>query len=115
MAVPDPQQREISVTSSPDHDKRKDWVALLLALGVATALNGVVIAVFLQAVINNTPISENATQVLSGVFGGALGILGSFLGFRAGTSAGERTTTASIGRDQQLQTFSGPTEPPPDV
>lgn len=62
----------------------RDIVATVLALGVATALNGVVFAVTYDALTSDTSgLSENATQVLTGAFGGIIGILGTYIGLRA--------------------------------
>jgi hypothetical protein len=63
-------------------------VALILAVGVATSMNFIVLAVFYDAVVNvGSQLSENATQILTGIFGGLIGLLGSYMGFRAGTAA----------------------------
>jgi hypothetical protein len=62
----------------------RDIVATVLAIGVATALNGIVFAVAYDALASDTPgLSENATQVLTGAFGGMIGILGTYIGLKA--------------------------------
>lgn len=63
----------------------RDWVALTLAIGVATALNLITIAVLLAAFYRGQrtgdyALSENATQVLIAAFGGFIGILGGYVG-----------------------------------
>lgn len=69
-------------------DRGRDVVAVVLAVGLATALNIIVVAVLYDAVFSQGPgLSENATQILTGAFGGVLGVLGAYIGFRAGISA----------------------------
>lgn len=72
----------------PDRDPSsptRDWVALTLAIGVATALNLITIAVLIAAWFRGQrtgdyALSENATQVLIAAFGGFIGILGGYVG-----------------------------------
>jgi hypothetical protein len=66
-----------------------DTVAVILALGVVLALNIVTIALLYAAIIRlgidkTTGLSENGTQLLTGAFGGIIGVLGSYIGFRYG-------------------------------
>lgn len=66
-------------------EERRDHVALVLAIGVALAVNLLMFAVLWDALRSESPgLSENATQVISTAFGGMLGVLGSYLGFKAG-------------------------------
>lgn len=68
-------------------EQGKDWVAIILALGLATAINCITFAVLWDALRSDTPgLSENATQILTTAFGGILGVVGSYIGYRAGTS-----------------------------
>jgi hypothetical protein len=61
----------------------RDRVALILALG--TAISFVLIAAgSVLVALQDRPLSENATQLLVAAFGGMIGVLGSYLGFRAG-------------------------------
>lgn len=70
---------------------RRDLVALILATGLALALNVIVGAVLYDAIHSAGPgLSENATQILTGAFGGIVGVLGSYVGYRAGKEGGER-------------------------
>jgi hypothetical protein len=63
----------------------RDLVAIILAIGLAMSLLTIVAAVMYDAVRSDTPgLSENATQILTGWGGGVVGVLGSYLGFRAG-------------------------------
>jgi hypothetical protein len=66
----------------------RDAVALILAVGLSTALNVIVAAILWDAIHNPSQagISENATQILTGWGGGIIGILGAVFGFRAGAS-----------------------------
>jgi hypothetical protein len=57
----------------------------VLAIGLALSLLVIVSAVFYDAVRADTPgLSENATQILTGWGGGIIGVVGSYLGYRAG-------------------------------
>lgn len=63
----------------------RDAIALILAIGMATALNLVTLAILYDAIRHeNAGISENATQILTGWGGGIIGILGAVFGYRAG-------------------------------
>jgi hypothetical protein len=69
----------------PDPDR--DLIALILAVGICTALNLLTVAVMWDALRSDTPgISENATQILTGWGGGIIGILGAVFGYRAGAN-----------------------------
>jgi uncharacterized membrane protein len=68
----------------------RDWVALSLAIGTALSLVLVTLAVLVDAIRTQSPLSENATQLLVAVFGGMTGVLGSYLGYRAGFARGQR-------------------------
>lgn len=66
----------------------KDWVAIILSVGLSTAFN-VLMLTILWGVIRGTSgealaLSENATQILNGAFSGIIGVLGAYLGFKAG-------------------------------
>jgi hypothetical protein len=66
----------------------RDWVAVLLAVGIATAVNVITAAVLYDAIFSQGPgLSDNATQLLTTAFGGIIGVLGSYVGFRAGQAA----------------------------
>jgi hypothetical protein len=66
----------------------KDWVAVILAVGLATAVNAITFAVLYDAIFSKGPgLSDNATQVLTAALGGVIGVLGSYLGLRAGLEA----------------------------
>jgi hypothetical protein len=66
--------------------RARDWVAIILAIGTTTAVNLVIIAVLVDAFYpaEGSGLSENATQIITGAVGGMIGVLGSYLGFRAG-------------------------------
>lgn len=64
---------------------KRDWVAVILAAGLAIAVNTITVAVLWDAIASAGPgLSENATQVLVTAFGGIIGVLGAYLGFKAG-------------------------------
>jgi len=66
----------------------RDWVAIVLAFGLVLAINLVTGAVLYDAIFSKGPgLSDNATQVLTTAFGGIIGVLGSFIGYRAGQAA----------------------------
>jgi hypothetical protein len=59
-------------------------VAVILAVSLGLAFNIFCIAVLYTAVTSDAPLSENATQVLTGWGGGVIGILGAYVGYRIG-------------------------------
>ena len=62
----------------------RDWVAIILAAGLALAVNLITAAVLYDAVFSEGPgLSENATQIITGAFGGIIGVLGAYLGLRS--------------------------------
>jgi hypothetical protein len=62
-----------------------DWVAIILAVGLILALNLITAGVLYDAIFSAGPgLSENATQILTLAFGGIVGILGSYVGYRVG-------------------------------
>jgi hypothetical protein len=89
MAEPEPGPRQPLRRQRPRVLSR-ETVAIVLAVGLVTALNLVTIAAVFDAITNEGGLSENATQILTGAFGGILGVLGSFIGYRAGADAAIR-------------------------
>lgn len=66
-------------------EQHRDRVALVLAVGLAVAINVLTVAFVVDAFTSAVPgLSENATQILTAVFGGIVGVLGSYIGYRAG-------------------------------
>lgn len=68
-------------------------VAIILAAGMALALNVVTISLLWAARVRlgidvNSGISENGTQLLTGWGGGIIGVLGSYIGFTFGKKSG---------------------------
>src|SRR5262245_59169042 len=80
----------------------RDFVAVILAVGLATALNIIVMGVLWDAITqpDKSGLSENATQILTGWGGGIIGVLGDMFGYQAGTNSGGKGV-------------SDDTEPPP--
>jgi hypothetical protein len=64
-------------------------VAVILAVSLAVAFNMFTLAVLWTAIENDAPLSENATQVLTGWGGGIIGILGAYIGYRIGFVAAQ--------------------------
>lgn len=88
-----------------ERDPHAWMVALVLAIGIATAVNLITLAAVYAAVANRRipgGLSENATQVLTTAFSGIIGVLGGFFGYRAGIAERERRTRL-------------PGEPPPSA
>jgi hypothetical protein len=84
--------------SSLDSSKR-DLVALVLAIGLSLAILLLMTGVLWDALRSDTPgISENSTQIISTSFGGIIGILGSYLGYKAGSKEGDSTHDESSAR-----------------
>ena len=57
-----------------------EWVAIIIAAGFVLGFNIFCFAVLYTAIQNDAPLSENATQVLTGWGGGMVGLLGGFVG-----------------------------------
>jgi H+/Cl- antiporter ClcA len=86
----------ITVVAEQRQGAMRDLVAVVLAIGIAVALIVIVSAVMYDAVRSDTPgLSENATQILTGWGGGIMGVLGAYLGFRAGDTAARRVEPAA--------------------
>ena len=79
------------VKTPSSSDFGRDAVAIILAIGLATAVNLITLASLWVAVADKTTtggLSENATQVLTTAFGGIIGVLGAVFGYRAGAQQG---------------------------
>jgi hypothetical protein len=80
-------------------------VALVLAVGISTAINAFTIAVLLDAILGETPgLSENATQILTGWGGGVIGVIGAVVGYQSGVA-----TSAGVGSRAEITTIDTPT------
>jgi hypothetical protein len=71
-----------------------DIVAIILAAGIAFALNVITVAILWAAahrlgVDVTSGISENGTQLLTGWGGGIIGVLGSYIGFSFGKKSSD--------------------------
>jgi len=65
-------------------------VALVLALSLGVGFNVFCFAVLYTAIREDTALSENATQVLTGWGGGIIGVVGSYIGYRVGVAETQR-------------------------
>lgn len=80
----------------------RDAVAVVLSIGVATALNMITAAALVDAITSEDPgLSDNATQILTGGFGGVLGVLAAYLGYRVGAAS---TPSTPARTDDQPET-----------
>jgi hypothetical protein len=71
-------------------------VALVLAVGISTAINAFTIAVLLDALLGENPgLSENATQILTGWGGGVIGVIGAVVGYQAGASTASSVVSST--------------------
>jgi hypothetical protein len=62
----------------------KDWVATIIAIGLATALNLITFAAIYDALFSNAAgLSDNAVNLLTGWGGGMVGIVGAYVGYKA--------------------------------
>lgn len=67
------------------HRVTRDWVALVLAIGLVLVLNLIIAGVLIVAVFQrDRPLEDGTQQFLVAAFGGVCGVLGSYIGFRAG-------------------------------
>ena len=75
----------------------RDLAAIILAIGLCTALNTLTLGVLWEAIFatNSAGLSENATQILTGWGGGIVGILGAMFGYRAGRDIPRGSDTTS--------------------
>jgi hypothetical protein len=77
-----------------DHDRR-DLVALVLAIGISLAVIMLMAAVLYDALRSDTPgLSENATQVITNISTGIIGVLGGYIGGRQVQRAANRQRLA---------------------
>lgn len=63
-----------------------DLVAVILAAGIAISVVALVIGVTVGAIKNGSTastLSDNESQVLTAAFGGMIGVLGAWVGYRA--------------------------------
>ena len=69
--------------NNPKFRGNTDAVVLVIALGLAVAVNLICAAALWSAIATDTALSDNATQVIGAAIGGLVGILGGYVGFRA--------------------------------
>ena len=76
--------------------KSRDWVMLTLAIGLALAIDLLTAGVLYDAIFSEGPgLSDNATQILTTAFGGIIGVLGGYVGYKAGVSNGKDQTNSA--------------------
>lgn len=69
-----------------------DLVATILALAILLSILFIGIAIIVSINATHNPVStlgENTTQVLTGLYGGIIGVLGSYLGHRRKQKEGD--------------------------
>lgn len=92
----------------------KDWVALVLTVGLCSGVNFITIGVLIDAIRNESPgLSENATQILVAAFGGMVGVIGSYIGYRAGTIDQLNRTDPTVPQDSPTDVDPPGTAPAP--
>jgi len=93
----------------------RDVVAVILAVGIATALNLITIGILYDAISDpaNAGISENATQILTGWGGGIVGILGAVFGYEAGRSTAPDDRRSVDGGGAPSSSPDAPGDAPP--
>lgn len=69
----------------------ENWVAIILTLGFVCAINFLMFGVLLTAYYERdstdaSGLSENETQILTTVFSGMIGIISSYVAYRAGSN-----------------------------
>lgn len=78
-ASPDPMRPTRVATSA---------AVVILAVGIATAVNLITLASLWDAIASDEPgLSENATQVITALGGGIIGVIGAAIGYKAGSDA----------------------------
>jgi hypothetical protein len=87
--VSPPLSSENDELPGPSVVKARDWVAIILALGIVVSINLFAVGVLYDAIASSGPgrLSENATQVLTLAFGGIIGLLGSYVGYKTGAAS----------------------------
>lgn len=89
----------------------RDAVAMALAVGIATAMNIIVLGVLYDAIVNSegggVGLSENATQLLTMGLGGIIGVLGSYIGGRNAQTAAQTAGEQAVAQVQALPLPSG--------
>lgn len=73
------------------NDRGRSLVALVLAVSLGIGVATITVGVLWEAIFRtgSAGLSENATQILTTAFGGIIGVLGSYIGFRAGQASSE--------------------------
>jgi predicted small secreted protein len=90
----------------------KEWVAIILAIGLATAINVITLAVLIDALYSDdVGLSENATQILTTAFGGIIGVLGSYIGYRTARAGIEADADAAAVDAEAAAASSAKEEP----
>jgi len=74
----------------------QEWVAIVLGIGIAVAVNLVTFGLMWEAVFRSGTMSDNATQLLTTAFGGIVGVLGSYVGFRSGIASERRSEADKV-------------------
>lgn len=78
-------------TPDDDHHVGRDLVAIILAVGISLAVVMLMAAVLYDALRSDTPgLSENATQVITNISTGIIGVLGGYIGGRNAERAARR-------------------------
>jgi hypothetical protein len=93
-----------------------DVVAIVLAVGLVSAVIFITIGVLVDAIISEGPgLSDNATQVLTATLGGIIGVLGSYVGYRVSQQQTDTAArNAEIPGPGDIRPAPAQAQPPPD-
>lgn len=92
-------------------DPGANTVAVVLSIGMCTAINLFVVAVLADAFYSDLAgISENATQILTGWGGGIVGVIGAVVGYKSGEAAARAQATDTAPNPPAQDDHSTPPE-----
>lgn len=90
---------EPSVSAKNSLFGARDLVAIILAFGIIVALNFLAFGALYSTFVGTATdlgLSENATQILTTVFSGIIGVLGSYIGYKTGYAEGSKDVRAEV-------------------
>lgn len=97
---------ETSVTAKRVFFGARDLVAVILAFGLIIALNFLAFGALYSTFVGSATdlgLSENATQILTTVFSGIIGVLGSYIGYKTGYAEGSKDVRAEVKAEEKAE------------